>query len=172
MPKRKFSLTRHYPPFIAAVVWLSLASMTVLRTLDDDLSHDFSGHVHYTQYIAEHKRIPPPEEYFESYQPPLYYLLNSLVFPTSLHHVRWVRFMSVVSGCIALWLIAWLLDHQGVAVSVQLIVLLFMATTPAYLFLFMGYNNDALSTLLGTSMIVLGYRLLHDWRRREAFFFS
>jgi len=43
----------------------------------DVRGHDAFGHVDYVAYVAEHLSLPPPDDGFEYYQPPLYYIIGA-----------------------------------------------------------------------------------------------
>ena len=69
--------------WIFLVILLStwaLISLNFIFTLPqlDFFTHDFEGHVHYTKLIYELKKLPHPNQGWQTYQPPLYYIINQL----------------------------------------------------------------------------------------------
>lgn len=171
---------------IALIAWLIIAGIYISHTPHSDRSHDFAGHVEYTEIIYNKHRFPKPLEGWETYHPPLYYLINSFLSPVKLNtekmemlhkgefriglerHINLVQYMSVVYGAIALWLIAWFLPKITENTMSQLLTLLFICTTPRYVFVFSTYNNDSLATVLCIGMIVLSYKLYLSWSWKVA----
>jgi hypothetical protein len=149
------------------LLWAALATWFVLHTADHDYSHDFVAHLEYSRILAE-GRLPSPLDSRETFQPPLYYLLASLLAPSTPQHARWVRLASVVAGAIALALTALLLARLGIGAAAAALVLAAIATTPKFLFVFATYNNDALATVLAIAVGLLAWSLWRRWRWRDA----
>jgi hypothetical protein len=145
-------------------LWGILGIVFVRTSADDAFSHDFDAHLEYTRLIAREHRLPSPIEARETFQPPLYYLLASLLRPQAADHVRWVRLASVALGGVTLALVACALGRLAVGPIVTATILLFLATTPKFLFLFTSYNNDALATPMAVAVAVLAHRLWRGWR--------
>jgi len=145
-------------------LWGTLGVVFVRITPDDAFSHDFEAHLEYTRLVAREHRLPSPTEARETFQPPLYYLLASLLRPGAADHVRQVRLVSVALGGVTLALAACALGRLAVGPIVTATVLLFLATTPKFLFLFTSYNNDALATAVAVAVAVLAHRLWRGWR--------
>lgn len=78
-------------------VWLLVGAFYIVRT-DGRLQHDLRGHVEYTQRIYRDKALPSPYQGWQTYHPPLYYLVNQFAFPGDRRHMGIVRFMSVLYG--------------------------------------------------------------------------
>jgi 4-amino-4-deoxy-L-arabinose transferase-like glycosyltransferase len=72
--------------------------------------------------------------------------------------------MSVVYGSLALLLMSWTLTRCNVAPPTQAIVLCFIATTPAFLFMFTTYNNDSLATFLSVGILATAYAWISEGR--------
>lgn len=147
-------------PLGLAGVWLLVGAAYIMRT-DGRLQHDLRGHVEYTQRIYRDKALPSPYQGWQTYHPPLYYLVNQLAFPDGRRHIGIVRFMSVLYGGIfgALCLLAcrWMVGREGVGI----LATSYLMSTPAVIQLFSSYNNDSLTMVLSASFLML---LWSYWR--------
>lgn len=154
-------------------VWLIIAWFFCSRVPCDRFTNDFGGHLQYTEIIANSHRLPYLYEGQETFQPPLYYLINSLAAPKPIEgdktlHVNVVRGLSVLYGAVSLLIIAWLIKQTTQNIKAQVLTLLFIATTPMFILTFTSYNNDALLTLLSISTLVLSYGLNKKWSSKLA----
>lgn len=145
-----------------------MASLYVFRTTPDAFTHDYGGHVEYTRYIYQHHAFPAPRQGWEMFHPPLYYLVNLFLEPVSRHHTLYVRLASVVYGAIFLVLIIVLLEAFATPAPVQVLILLALMSTPAFLFTFSTYNNDSLAAMLSGFVCVISWRLQMRWNMTEA----
>jgi hypothetical protein len=150
------------------LLWLSLAIPFVFRTADSSYSHDFEDHLNVTRMVHQLKRIPKPLEGRETHQPPLYYLFASRMAVDSPHHVRCVRLFSVFLGAIVLLLLHATLLALKVKTLPNLLSLLFLATTPHFLFLFSTYNNDALAVFWAVFLLAMFLRYTREPSRDKA----
>ena len=150
--------------------WLLLGGLHVLRTPLGAFTHDFKDHLLYTRILTEQNRLPLPREGWETYQPPLYYMVNRVVLPAGTHHALIGRFLSVFYGFLFLWIIQALLRRYDMPLSHQALTLSFIASTPAFVFLFTSYNNDALATVCSALAIFWSIRLLDRWNSRWALY--
>lgn len=155
------------------VFWIVIATVYLQRNERPQRCMDFWGHVKYTAVIINEKRLPKPFEGWQTYQPPLYYLINSTIAPEAFKkdivvHIRYVEYLSVFYGVCVLLAIGWLLEKFNVSSKVLLLVLLFIASTPKFTFIFSSYNNDSLATLLSVLIVVLSYKLYLGWSRKIA----
>lgn len=157
---------------IALVLWVVVAFIYLDRTPLTARSHDWDAHVQYTDFIVNKHHFPTPYEGFHTYHPPLYYLLVSVLLPPNLrdqdsfHH--FARALSVVFGAITLWIIQLCLKEVNKDPKSQLLVLLFIATTPKFVFVFSTFNNDSLVTLLCMAVAAVCYKLCFSWSWRLA----
>lgn len=171
---QKYLLVYNKPLIFLATAWFVIASLYLIRTPFDYRAHDARGHIHYTRIVTQEHRIPKPYEGWETFQPPVYYLINSVIFPNTLKnsnfliHVNAVRLISVVYGFITILLIAALLSEIKIGLVEKLQVLFFTVTTPKFVFLFSTYNNDSLATLLSILVIFLCYKLYKSWSNKKA----
>lgn len=158
---------------ILIIIWLVVGVFHVHRTRNDFCSHDYGGHIQYTEMIVVQKRLPNPYEFWGSYHMPLYYLINSFIDSESLQsdkevHIRSVRYLSVVYGAVALWAMWWLLEFIGIQPLIQILALLFIATTPKFIFIFSTYNNDSLLTMICILVLSIAYRLNVQFSKKSA----
>lgn len=161
--------------FVVAI-WLVLMTFYMDRTPAQERSHDFWDHVEYTQIIAKEHRLPSPQEGWETYQPPLYYLINSFVAPNTIEnnikiHINLVRILSVIYGVIAFFLISCILDEFITNTVAKILVLMFITTTPSFVFVFSSYNNDSLMITLCLALIFTYIKLEKKWSQKIAFIF-
>src|SRR5437016_5370270 len=105
------------------VLWMLLATAFIARSPAGAFSHDTHGHVQNTRILYFEHRLPNPREGWETYQPPLYYLVNTLLLPGHESHIFWVRLASAVYGAAALCLISVLLTRCKVLYGTQAAVL-------------------------------------------------
>ncbi|MFN0117416.1 MAG: hypothetical protein ACKVQC_03865 [Elusimicrobiota bacterium] len=139
------------------VFWVLFALMYIRYSPDDARTYDFEGHVEYTNIIAYQDRLPSPDEAWQTYHPPLYYLINSFVIKKWGHHVENIRKLSVVYGLLCLIIIILFLRLIKIKVWIAMVVLLFISTAPAFLYMFTTYNNDSLFSLLSMLFFFLSY---------------
>ena len=156
---------------ITILIWIVVGLSYITFTPANVRTHDFQGNFNYSKYIASKKKLPKPYEWEQSYQPPLYYLVNSFISPNSLQadspekivHVNYVRFLSFIYGGITLLILGLFLKHTDIGSHLKFLLLLFTATTPNFLFIFSTYNNDSLSTLLCVAILAVSYKLHHKY---------
>ena len=157
---------------LVLIVWLVLSLNYFFHTPWDIRSHDTWTHIEYTEFVAEKHRLPIYPEIFQAVQPPLYYLINSFCPHASappgsdqkLKHINFIRLLSVFYGAISLLLIFWFLNEATNNHLSKLLVLIFIATTPKFIYMFTTYNNDSLATLLCIGTVVISYKLYLKWR--------
>lgn len=166
--------------------WIVLSYSYMIKTRVDVRAHDFIQHVEYTQIIVNENRLPKPMETWESYHPPLYYIINSLISAESikglnlhneihndesaiLKHCNAVRFLSILYGLFSLLIISLLLEEIFKYSGLNLLVLLLICSTPKFVFLFTTYNNDSLATFFCILTVYLSFRLFNNWNRKDAF---
>lgn len=150
-------------------VWL-LLSINFINTIPFTYcSNDTIRHKEYTEVIIKEHRLPKPYEKLLTYHPPLYYLLNSYFLTVSGmnqdqdKHEKFVRILSSIYGVISLIIIFKFLSLVSKNEFLNLIVTLFIGTTPRFFFTFNSYSNDSLSTLLCLITMVLSYKLSNKW---------
>lgn len=168
--------------------WLSPPSVTVIfaacvvrlaylfHTTPWQYAHDVDGHIEYIKYIALNGRLPEPFMGWESWQPPLYYLLagghwavgqwlglseRSLLLQTQL--VAWLLALLGLLAC-AWWLHAVAGSERRPVLAAG--VLAAAATAPAVVFNATRINNDVLAVAfsIGT-MVMLQHWWMHPRRR-------
>lgn len=145
-------INKYFILFIVLFIWLTVASVYAYRSVWFHRSSDHWGQLQYAEIIVRENRLPFPREGRVTYNPPLYYFINSLLFPESIKgnntlHINSVRAMSIVYGAIAIVFMWWLLNLIGLNPCSQMVSLLFVSTTPMFVFEFSTYNNDSLSTI-------------------------
>lgn len=161
---------------LVSMIWLILSYLYLLHTPIDHRVHDMWGHVDYSMIITRQHRFPKPQEGHETYHPPLYYLINTALTTKwwmgkeikidRNQHVKDVRYLSVLYGELALLIMVWFLQKMKVTSFQGLLILLFIATTPKFMFVFSTYNNDSLETLLCMAVIALSYSLYLKWSNK------
>lgn len=159
---------------IVLLVWITVAALYVSHVPGDHCTDDLGNHIDYTEIVALQKCFPTPYERFETFQPPLYYLINSLLVPKQIimndrnAHLNFVRIISVFYGAFILLILLWVLNQQKLDQTSKLVLLLFIATTPLFAFLFTTYNNDSLANLCSIGILATSYRLYKNWSTKWA----
>lgn len=156
---------------IVLIVWLVIGYIVMNQIPYDHFCHDCQAHWEYTKILVNEHRLPNPNEGWEMHQQPIYYLIASLIAPKAInynvvHHVNCVRILSLVFGAITLIILTWFLQKFTENKFVQLLVLLFIETTPKFVFVFSTYNNDSMTTMLAIAIIALSYKIYHSWSRK------
>src|ERR1700687_5504334 len=85
-------LSRHFA-MGRILLALGIALRIVVFWFLDPLNNDV-GHLDVIKYIVEHRALPAATASFESYQPPLYYLLAAPIYAAS-GSVKWVQLLSL-----------------------------------------------------------------------------
>jgi hypothetical protein len=151
-------LGKYWAPVIAIGLWLFLGMQYVGTTSPELRAIDGLHHVEYTLIISQKHRLPAPYEAWETYHPPLYYMVDALFAPSSVNHIRYVRQVSVVYGAIfllAMWIV---LKKAKISSSFIYVAVLFLTfLSPSFFILFTAYNNDALSALLCALLLLYSY---------------
>ena len=160
----------------ALFFWVLIAVLYLRHTPLDHRNHDYSHHLYYTEIIATQHRFPKPYEGTETYHPPLYYLINSFLAPESLKtdkvlHSNCVRGLSVFYGALTIILLSWFCSKFVPDKRARLIALLFLITTPKFMFIFSTYNVDSLATLISVAVITISYMLYTNWSKNLALVF-
>jgi hypothetical protein len=148
-------------------LWVAGACLFIVRSPDGAFTHDLRGHLEHTRILYNERRLAAPREGWETYQPPLYYMINTLFSPNERRHMLWVRLLSVFYGTLTLLWMSRLLTRCDIAPPHQALVLFWIATTPAFLFLFTTYNNDSLATLLSIGILDQAWEWVSDGERRS-----
>ena len=84
------------------IVWVLFAFLFIARTPSGAFTYDYHGHMEHTRILYDEHRLALPREGWESYQPPLYYIVNVLFSPHRPSHSFQVRLMSVLYGVLTL----------------------------------------------------------------------
>lgn len=158
---------------IILIGWIIVVTGYLSHTEVNCRSRDFWGHVDHTEYIVNQHKLPKPHEGWETYQPPLYYLIISFFSPPLFDlnkdaRMHLGRIVSVTFGLLALWLMIRFLQELNFDPLVQLLVLSFIATTPKFIYIFSTYNNDSLATFLSIAIVIISYKLYHKWSKQLA----
>ena len=155
---------------IVLIFWFSLVVYCSYHIPYDFFSHDFGAHVEYTRIIAQQYRIPSPNEGWETHQQPLFYLIASLLVPDKIEsdlktHANYVKAVSAICGAITLVVFSFLLQEILSNSVFRLLILLFITTTPKFVFLFTTYNNDSMAAMFSVLIIATSYFLHKNWSK-------
>ncbi len=153
---------------IALTLFVAL-SLTIATLLPRGRGNDEDSHVAYVRYVADYGSLPQPFPIDfgvnrEFHQPPLYYLTGAawlhLVRPLHLG-IDSLRLLAVLMGLVQFWLL-WKFSRLVLPQGWRVIPLLFFSALPMLVHEFATANNDALSYLMVTGMLIA---LLHIWKR-------
>ncbi|QQS43460.1 glycosyltransferase family 39 protein [Candidatus Roizmanbacteria bacterium] len=115
---------------------------------------DATGHMAYITYVQRIHAIPTAAEDWEFYQPPLYYLLASLM-----PNLVLVKFLGILAYFSILTAAYMLYKHYFKGLETTLLGVLVVATFPVLLYMSLSIGNEFFSTALITISLV--YYLLH-----------
>jgi tetratricopeptide (TPR) repeat protein len=151
---------------VVAGLWL-LLFWNNARQFPFHAGFDSKEHLKYINYIQEHRALPLPNEGWEMYQPPLYYLIAagslsacdlSVNDPMSIYVLRWLGAFFGIANFVLVFLSLRLL----LPVRAALIGLLMAAFLPMHLYLAHYVTNELLSATLTTAALYLCLRLLRS----------
>lgn len=95
---------RSRKPELALFLLGVLLRVTMAWTYNVDWSYDSDQHWLVVRWIAEHGRVPPVDATFESFHPPLYYVISAILFKHGVSHAHMV-WIAIVSGVVRLGLL-------------------------------------------------------------------
>jgi tetratricopeptide (TPR) repeat protein len=149
---------------VVAGLWL-LLFWNNSRLLPFHAGFDAKEHLKYVNYIEEHRALPLPNEGWEMYQPPLYYLIAaaglsacnlSINDPTSILVLRLIGAFLGIAQFVFVFLGLRLLFSGRTA----FVGLLLAAFLPMHLYLAHYVTNEILAAALATATLYLCLRLL------------
>ena len=149
---------------VVAGLWL-LLFWNNSRLLPFHAGFDAKEHLKYVNYIEEHRALPLPNEGWEMYQPPLYYLITaaglsacnlSINDPTSILVLRLIGAFLGIAQFVFVFLGLRLLFSGRTA----FVGLLLAAFLPMHLYLAHYATNEILAATLATTTLYLCLRLL------------
>jgi tetratricopeptide (TPR) repeat protein len=149
---------------VVAGVWV-LLFWNNARLLPFHAGFDSKEHLKYINYIQEHRALPLPNEGWEMYQPPLYYLIAagalsacklSTSDPGSILVLRLIGAFMGIAQFVLVFLTLRLLFPARVA----FVGLLLAAFLPMHLYLAHYVTNEMLAAALTTTTLYLCLRLL------------
>jgi tetratricopeptide (TPR) repeat protein len=150
--------------FVVAGLWL-LLFWNNARLLPFHAGFDSKEHLKYINYIQEHRALPLPNEGWEMYQPPLYYLigagaLSACKLSTSdPESVLVLRLIGAFMG-MAQFILVFLSLRLLFPVRTAFVGLLLAAFLPMHLYLAHYVTNEILAAALATVTLYLCLRLL------------
>src|SRR6184192_694391 len=159
---------------VLAGLWL-LLFWNNARLLPFHAGFDSKEHLKYINYIQERRALPSPNEGWEMYQPPLYYLIaaaslsacNLSINDSS--SVLVLRLFDAFLG-IAQFVFVFLSLRLLLPVRVAFIGLLLAAFLPMHLYLAQYVTNEMLAATLATAALYLCLRLLKSGAPRASQF--
>ena len=151
---------------IIVALWVALFCNNT-RLLPPNIGFDASYHVDYIEYLQKHGELPLPNEGFEMFQPPLYYVISAVtlsVFDLSVTDEAAgtvLRLLMMLFGIaqITLVFLSLRLLFPG-QLGRQLVGLGLAAFLPMQLYLSHYVTNETLAATLATAAIFLCLRLL------------
>lgn len=148
--------------------WISwpvaLAALLVVQYLDVTTpyvrQHDVDGHREYIDYILKSRELPPVKEGWETWQPPLYYMIAAAwrrVF-TDEQNTDPFRSVQVLATCFYLGaVICALMGAYRIGLrKIELFATVFLfAFLPGHLFLAARINNDVILPIMGLAITLI-----------------
>jgi hypothetical protein len=135
------------------------------RLLPFHAGFDAKEHLDYINYIQEHRALPSPNEGWEMYQPPLYYLIAAGSLSAcrlSINDSASIVVLRFIGGFlgIAQFILVFLSLRLLFTVRTAFIGLLLAAFLPMHLYLAHYVTNEMLAAALATATLYLCLRLL------------
>jgi 4-amino-4-deoxy-L-arabinose transferase-like glycosyltransferase len=132
---------------------LGIALRIVVFWFLDPLNNDV-GHLDVVKYIVEHHALPAATASFESYQPPLYYLLAAPVYAAT-GSVKWVQLLSLVFSILTLLVIYRLLYVDKLLADLRSCRYAFLMACflPQFVMFDLYLSNDNLAILIGAMVV-------------------
>lgn len=148
--------------FLILSIWTVIAWHTIktLYWTGGAYASDPYAHLEYVQRMAQLHRFLAPHETYQSYHPPLYYLVAQLFSPLSLGHIERMRTLSALFGAGFITTVYISLRNWVHSVPLRVLAGIFCATLPSFAVLFTSYNNDSLGVLLSVVSLALTIRYL------------
>ena len=131
--------------------------------------HDVEGHREYITLIQNQHAVPGVADGWETFQPPLYYLLSTTwikfgaIF-TSADSWRWLQILSGIFYIITVAVAVFSWEIIGLSRTVTRLGLLLFAFLPAHLFLSGRINNDVMLPLWGVLVVLFLMKYIHQQR--------
>jgi Flp pilus assembly protein TadD len=153
---------------VLATLWLALL-VNNARLMPFLQGFDSKDHLAYIKYIQERHGIPLPNEGFEMFQPPLYYLLSALALsicglsadaPAAIIVLRFLTMIFGIVQFVFVFLTARLLFPGRLAL--QLVALGFAAFLPMQFYMSHYVTNETFAAMLVTVSLYLGLRVLQS----------
>ena len=148
-----------------------LGVQCALQTPPDVRQHDVEGHREYVEFVSTHRHLPPVQQGWETWQPPLYYfvaaawrgLFSGIPQDDSFRSVQFLAAGFYV-GTVALALVAF--RRLGLNEVEALGALAILALMPAHVFFAARINNDVILPLLGTGLVLASVAFVETGERR------
>ena len=120
----------------------------------DPLNND-TGHFDIIKFIVEHRALPAATASFESYQPPLYYLLAAPFYAAS-GNVKWVQVLSLLFSILTLLVLYRLLyvDKLLADARARPYAFLMACFLPQFVLFGLYVSNDTLAIFLGAVIVL------------------
>src|SRR5262249_17729499 len=153
------------------ILLVMLASLWLLlfwnntRLLPFYAGFDSAEHLKYISYIQEHRALPSPNEGWEMYQPPLYYLIAAASLSAcklsinDLASIFALRSIGAILGIVQ-FILVFLSLRLLFSARTTLIGLLLAAFLPMHLYMAHYVTNEMLASALATATLYLCLRLL------------
>jgi tetratricopeptide (TPR) repeat protein len=149
---------------VFAALWL-LLFLNNVRLLPFHAGFDAKEHLKYIGYIQEHWALPLPNEGWEMYQPPLYYLIAAAslsAFKLSINDHTAILVLRLIGALLGIvqFILVFLSLRLLFPTRTALIGLLMAAFLPMHLYMAHYVTNEMLTAALATATLYLCLRLL------------
>jgi len=148
-------------------LWILLFWHNLLLLPRRSIGFDASDHLKYIQYIQQHRRLPLPDEGFQMFQPPLFYIIGAATLagfdlsaadPGGVLVLHVLTLLCGIAQVICVFLGARMLFADSP--SKKAICLLLAGFLPMLLYLSHYLTNETLAAAFATGAIVLAQRML------------
>jgi tetratricopeptide (TPR) repeat protein len=160
-PKRVF--------IICLILWTIGSINNALKIPFFDNGFDVDRHLHYVQYIIDHKSVPLANESWESYQPPLFYAVSAVILSLNrlllapnqaLDLLKIIPFLCGIGQiCLAYFISRMVFPNSETKQSLSVAAI---ALIPMNIYISSYFSNESLSALLMSLAILITIIILHS----------
>jgi len=156
---------------ICIILWTIVFINNALKISLTDTGFDTKGHLYYVQYLLDNKSIPLANEDWETFQPPLFYLVSAIVVSLSRlflapnfaqFSLKLIPFLCGVGQiCLAYFAARMVFPNSKTRQSLSVAI---TALIPMNIYISSYFSNESLSALLMSLIILMVIMILNSDR--------
>lgn len=126
-----------------SLAWLFILQIHNINSFPVKRGFDAGGHIAYINYLKTFKRVPLANEGWETYQPPLYYVLGSVF-----NKIEDVRVLGIISYILLIFSVLILIQHIGKNFILSLCLANLAGSLPVVIYLVPPISNEFFSSVV------------------------